>query len=194
MNGTPAFRLYGCMFGGMFQRKSFLPVVAVSLFAVLLLDVGFTSAATSGGKCSKVGLTQKTKGVTFTCSKVGKTLKWVRKSVKPSSPIVPTTISGAQLLQANPSSPEPLSHCRLKDARLFKAAGEWQAITYPATPANGFTNSGVIDIAVVFECCVLMQFDFIVFFCFCSHLVTFVSGENLAISRFKYQRALSKSS
>ena len=150
MNGTPAFRLYGCMFGGMFQRKSFLPVVAVSLFAVLLLDVGFTSAATSGGKCSKVGLTQKTKGVTFTCSKVGKTLKWVRKSVKPSSPIVPTTISGAQLLQANPSSPEPLSHCRLKDARLFKAAGEWQAITYPATPANGFTNSGVIDIAVVF--------------------------------------------
>jgi hypothetical protein len=38
----------------------------------------------------------------------------------------------------------------LKDARLFKAAGEWQAITYPATPANGFTNSGVIDIAVVF--------------------------------------------
>ena len=150
MNGTPGFRLYGCMFGGMFQRKIFLPVAAVCLFAVFLLDVGYTSAASSGGKCSKVGLTQKTKGVTFTCSKVGKTLKWVRKSVKSSSPIVPTTISGAQLLQLNLSSPEPLSNCRLKDARLFKAAGEWQAITYPATPANGFTNSGVIDIAVVF--------------------------------------------
>ena len=101
MNGTPGFRLYGCMFGRMFQRKSFLPVAAVCLFAVFLLDVGYTSAASSGGKCSKVGLTQKTKGVTFTCSKVGKTLKWVRKSVKSSSPIVPTTISGAQLLQLN---------------------------------------------------------------------------------------------
>ena len=134
----------------MFRHKSFLPVAAVCLFAVLLLDVGFTSAASSGGKCSKVGLTQKTKGVTFTCSKVGKTLKWVRKSVKSSSPIVPTTISGAQLLQLNLSSPEPLSNCRLKDARLFKSAGEWQAITYPATPNNGFTNSGSVDVAVVF--------------------------------------------
>ena len=134
----------------MISRKKTLGVLALCLLPVSALAISAADAASSRGKCSKVGVVQKTKGVTFTCSKVGKTLKWVRKSVKPSTPIVPTTISGAQLLQANPSSPEPLSNCRLKDARLFKAAGEWQAITYPATPANGFTNSGVIDIAVVF--------------------------------------------
>jgi len=43
-----------------------------------------------------------------------------------------------------------LSNCRLTDARPFKAAGEWQAITYPATPSHGFTNAGTVDVAVVF--------------------------------------------
>jgi hypothetical protein len=38
----------------------------------------------------------------------------------------------------------------LTDARPFKAAGEWQAITYPATPNHGFTNAGTVDVAVVF--------------------------------------------
>jgi hypothetical protein len=80
----------------------------------------------------------------------GKTLKWVRKPAKVAEPIVPAAVTGAQLLLANPPSPEPLSNCRLTDARLFKAAGEWQAITYPATPSHGFTNAGVIDVAVVF--------------------------------------------
>ena len=51
---------------------------------------------------------------------------------------------------ANPASPEPLENCRLKDARSFKAVGEWQAITYPAIPNHGFTNSGSLDVAVVF--------------------------------------------
>jgi hypothetical protein len=77
-------------------------------------------------------------------------LKWVRKPAKVTKPNVPTTASGAQLLLANPASPEPLSNCRLTDARLFKAAGEWQAITYPATANHGFTNAGVVDVAVVF--------------------------------------------
>ena len=150
MNGTPAFRLCGCMFWGMFQRKRFIGALAICLILTTTLSKGSTSAASHGGKCSKVGVVQKTKGVTFTCAKVGKTLKWIRKPMKPSSPNVPTTISGAQLLQLNLSSPEPLSNCRLKDARSFKAAGDWQAITYPATPNHGFTNAGVVDVAVVF--------------------------------------------
>jgi hypothetical protein len=70
--------------------------------------------------------------------------------VKSVAPSLLTSISGAQLLLANPSSPEPLENCRLIDARTFRAAGDWQAITYPATPSNGFTNSGAIDVAVVF--------------------------------------------
>ena len=134
----------------MFQRKRFIGALAICLILTTTLGKGSTSAASHGGKCSKVGVVQKTKGVTFTCAKVGKTLKWIRKPMKPSSPNVPTTISGAQLLSANPSSPEPLENCRLKDARLFKSAGEWQAITYPATPNNGFTNSGSVDVVVVF--------------------------------------------
>jgi len=138
------------MFGGMVHRKSFLPVVAVCLFAVSLLDVGFTSAASSGGKCSKVGVTQKTKGVTFACVRVGKTLKWVRKDAQQGAAATTAPTSMAELLRLNPQSPEPLSNCRLTDGRSFKAAGEWQAITYPATPSHGFTNAGVIDVAVVF--------------------------------------------
>jgi hypothetical protein len=74
----------------------------------------------------------------------------VRKPARTIAPNVPTTISGTQLLLANPLSPEPLENCRLKDSRSFKAAGEWQAITYPAIPNHGFTNSGSVDVAVVF--------------------------------------------
>jgi hypothetical protein len=91
-----------------------------------------------------------TKGITYTCVQAGKTRRWLRKSVKSVASSLPTSISGAQLLLANPSSPEPLENCRLNDARTFRAAGDWQAITYPATPSNGFTNSGAIDVAVVF--------------------------------------------
>jgi len=134
----------------MIWRKKSLGVLALSLLPVSVLAISPVDAASSGAKCSKVGVVQKTKGITYTCTKVGKSLKWVRKPTKNLNPNVPTTISGAQLLLANPSSPEPLENCRLKDARSFKAVGEWQAITYPAIPNNGFTNSGSVDVAVVF--------------------------------------------
>ena len=134
----------------MVQQRKIIGALAICLFSVTTFSAGFTSAASSGGKCSRAGMTQKTKGVTYTCVRNGKTLKWVRKPAKATVPNVPTTASGAQLLLANPTSPEPLSNCRLIDARSFKAAGDWQAITYPATPNHGFTNAGVVDVAVVF--------------------------------------------
>ena len=134
----------------MVQQRKIIGALAICLFSVTTFSAGFTSAASSGGKCSRAGMTQKTKGVTYTCVRNGKTLKWVRKPAKATVPNVPTTASGAQLLLANPTSPEPLSNCRLTDARSFKAAGDWQAITYPATPNHGFTNAGVVDVAVVF--------------------------------------------
>lgn len=139
-----------CKFSGMIRRKKSLGVLALCLLPISLLVTSPVDAASSGGRCSKLGSVQKTKGVIYSCAKVGKSLKWVRKSAKISAPNVPTTISGAQLLLANPSSPEPLENCRLRDARSFKAVGDWQAITYPATPNNGFTNSGSVDVAVVF--------------------------------------------
>ena len=134
----------------MFWRKSFLPVVAICLFAVLLIDVGYTSAASSGGKCSRVGVTQKTKGVTYACVRVGKTLKWARKNVQQGAATATAPASMAELLRSNPASPEPLRNCRLVDARTYKAAGDWQAITYPAVATGAFTNSGNVNIAVVF--------------------------------------------
>ena len=134
----------------MVQQRKIIGALAICLFSVTTFNAELTSAASSGGKCTRAGMTQKTKGVTYTCVRNGKTLKWVRKPAKVTKPNVPTTASGAQLLLANPASPEPLSNCRLTDARLFKAAGEWQAITYPATANHGFTNAGVVDVAVVF--------------------------------------------
>jgi hypothetical protein len=134
----------------MILRKKSLGVLALCLLPISVMAISPVDAASSGAKCSKAGIVQKTKGITHTCTRVGKSLKWVRKPSKNLTPNVPTTISGAQLLLANPSSPEPLENCRLKDGRLFKSAGEWQAITYPAIPNNGFTNSGSVDVAVVF--------------------------------------------
>jgi hypothetical protein len=134
----------------MVQRKTFIGALTICLVLTTTFSKGSTSAASNGGKCTKAGISQKTKGVTFTCVRSGKTLKWVRKPAKVTKPNVPTTASGAQLLLANPPSPEPLSNCRLTDARSFKAAGEWQAITYPAIANHGFTNAGVVDVAVVF--------------------------------------------
>ena len=134
----------------MVWRKKSLGVLALCLLPISALAISPVDAASSGARCSKAGIVQKTKGITYTCTRVGKSLKWVRKPTKNLTPNVPTAISGAQLLLANPSSPEPLENCRLKDGRLFKSAGEWQAITYPAIPNNGFTNSGSVDVAVVF--------------------------------------------
>ena len=125
-------------------------MLALGLLSVFVLIGGPVGAASSWGKCSKVGVVQKAKGITYRCTKVGKSLKWVRRPAKTMIPKVPTAVSGAQLLLANPSSPEPLENCRLKDARSFKAVGEWQAITYPAIPNHGFTNSGSLDVAVIF--------------------------------------------
>jgi len=134
----------------MIWRKKSLGVLALCLLPVSVLATTSADAASSGGRCTKVGVVQKTKGITYTCTKAGRSLKWVRKPAKNLTPNVPTTVSGTQLLLANPASPEPLENCRLKDARSFKAVGEWQAITYPAIPNNGFTNSGSVDVAVVF--------------------------------------------
>ena len=134
----------------MIARKGLAAVVTVLLWLTVFIDSGQISAASNGAKCTRVGLTQKTKGVTYTCTKVGKSFKWVRKQVGTNSSTTSTTISDQQLLAANPASPEPLSNCRLPDARTSRFVDGWQAITYPAQPNNGFLNSGTLDVAVVF--------------------------------------------
>ena len=106
-------------------------------------------AANSLNSCARLGITYRSKGIGYTCKRVGKSLRWVRNSVgTPKS--TTTTISDTQMLASNPPSPEQLSNCRLPDARTSRFVDSWQAITYPAVPNNGFLNSGTIDVAVVF--------------------------------------------
>ena len=75
-------------------------VLSITVIA-LILTVGIQGqsavAASQGGRCSKVGIVQKTKGVVFTCTRVGNSLKWMRKSgSKTSTPIAaaPSGIEG----------------------------------------------------------------------------------------------------
>ena len=139
----------------MVLRKYAFSAFAVGVIAATVFAGGPSSAAISGGKCIKVGLTQKSMGVSYKCSKVGKSLKWVKRPITSSIDTTTSTIgqiesSIADQLSANPVSPESLDKCRLTDARSFKTGGEWQAITYPAIASGGFTNSGNVNVAVVF--------------------------------------------
>jgi M6 family metalloprotease-like protein len=53
---------------------------SVAIFAILMVLAGgaYAFAASSGGKCAKVGLTQKTKGVTYICMKSSAKLVWAK--------------------------------------------------------------------------------------------------------------------
>ena len=134
----------------MIRPKQRFSVFALCVFAVTALVGTPSFAATNGGKCTKAGVIQKTTGVTYTCVKTGKSLKWVRKNTQQSTTTSSTPASMADLLLTNPASPQPLSDCRLVDARTFKTGGEWQAITYPAIATSGFTNAGNLNVAVIF--------------------------------------------
>ena len=131
------------------QKNAVFPFVVCIVVATVF--VGAPSfAASNGGKCAKAGVIQKTKGVTYTCVRTGKLFKWTRKNTQRSTTTTSVPMSMADLLLANPSSPQPLSNCLLTDARTFKTGGEWQAITYPAVATGGFTNSGNVNVAVIF--------------------------------------------
>ena len=134
----------------MIRPKQRFSAFALCVFAVTALVGTPSFAATNGGKCTKAGVIQKTTGVTYTCVKTGKSLKWVRKNTQQSTTTSSTPASMADLLLTNPASPQPLSDCRLVDARTFKTGGEWQAITYPAIATSGFTNAGNVNVAVIF--------------------------------------------
>ena len=60
-------------------------LVGLLLIGAVLVTVAPAEAATAGGKCARAGLMQKTKGVAYTCTKSGKTLKWVKVASTASS-------------------------------------------------------------------------------------------------------------
>ena len=62
----------------MYRSRYASMVFAFCIVAVTAFAGRPSFAATNGGKCSKAGITQNTKGVTYKCSKIGKSLKWVK--------------------------------------------------------------------------------------------------------------------
>ena len=60
-------------------------LVGLLLIGAVLVTVAPADAATAGGKCARAGLLQKTKGVSYKCTKSGKTLKWVKVASTASS-------------------------------------------------------------------------------------------------------------
>ena len=75
----------------------FALVAALAVFAgVAMVGSAAVNAATAGGKCSKVGQTQKTKGVTYICKKTGTKLVWAKST--------PSTGSGAGSVTTSPAT------------------------------------------------------------------------------------------
>ena len=70
-------------------------VTTAGLLVVSVLFVdgvnSVTEAASSGAKCTKTGMTQKTKGVTYVCKKTGSKLLWVKTTTKTGAAVTPTT-------------------------------------------------------------------------------------------------------
>jgi hypothetical protein len=143
------FRSMAYIYGVKLRCKA-LTILLMFLVLIALFDVQSISAASAGSKCAKAGVIQKTKGVTYTCARTGKLLKWTRKNTQQSTTTTSVQLSMTDMLLGNPPSPQPLSNCRLTDARTFKTGGEWQAITYPAIATGGFTNAGNVNVAVIF--------------------------------------------
>ena len=52
--------------------------VGLLLMGTVLVTVAPAEAATAGGKCTKAGQVQTTKGVKYKCTKSGKVLKWIK--------------------------------------------------------------------------------------------------------------------
>ena len=71
--------------------RRFFRLVGLVLIGTVLVSVVPVDAATAGGKCTKAGLTQKTKGISYKCTKSGKSLKWVKVSATATNTSATTT-------------------------------------------------------------------------------------------------------
>ena len=113
-------------------------VLAVCTGAALAGSSAVVNAATAGGKCSKVGQTQKIKGVTFVCKKTGSKLVWAKSAAG--------TGSGAGSVATSPTtSNTPIAACKLPvaDGRGDVSIGGWPRIT-ERSKTTGTVNATVI--------------------------------------------------
>jgi len=127
----------------MFTRKMFIAAVS---FSVLLSVVGTqsSSAASAGGRCSKAGLTQRTKGTTFTCVKNGKTLRWARGSSKKANPAAAAQETYVQPTQTSDGA----DTCKLLDQSSQRLQFQALVAGFPTLERN-FEKSGIFKVAFI---------------------------------------------
>jgi M6 family metalloprotease-like protein len=127
----------------MFTRKMFIAAVS---FSVLLSVIGTqsSSAASAGGRCSKAGLTQRTKGATFTCVKNGKTLRWARASSKKANPAAAAQETYVQPTQTSDGA----DTCKLLDQSSQRLQFQALVAGFPTLERN-FEKSGIFKVAFI---------------------------------------------
>jgi M6 family metalloprotease-like protein len=120
-------------------------IAAVS-FSVLLSVIGTqsSSAASAGGRCSKAGLTQRTKGTIFTCVKNGKTLRWARASSKKANPAATTQETYVQPTQTSDGA----DTCKLLDQSSQRLQFQALVAGFPTLERN-FEKSGIFKVAFI---------------------------------------------
>ena len=134
--------------------KKVLTLVIATAFFGAALAVPASAAVKAGAACSKAGLVNTSAGKKFTCIKSGKKLVWNQG--------VAVTKPGTKTPTSTTAAPEPartqysasfnagisdIQRCRISDKRT---KGErTQAIAYPATPTNGYSNSGINKVLVL---------------------------------------------
>ncbi|MFZ9892017.1 MAG: hypothetical protein ACO3FL_09245 [Ilumatobacteraceae bacterium] len=115
--------------------------------AAMVGSAAVVNAATAGGKCSKVGQTQKTKGVTFVCKKTGSKLVWAKSAAgkRASTSTVTTAPSTSSSTTAPALSNTPTAACKLPvaDGRGDVSIGGWPRIA-ERSKTTGTVNATVI--------------------------------------------------
>ena len=111
-------------------------LIVVVLVCAGTVSVGGTaSAATAGGKCTKVGSTQTTKGVKYKCTKSGKSLSWVAQKSGSTGSQAPSNSTGAGTSAA--------ATWRWADeGSKWVSSGSVPACTFPTIADGSFANFG----------------------------------------------------
>ena len=124
-----------------------LVAAAVCAGAAMVGSTAVVNAATTGGKCSKVGQTQKTKGVIYICKKTGTKLVWAKSTAGKgaSTGTVTTAPSTSSSTTAPALSNTPTAACKLPvaDGRGDVSIGGWPRIT-ERSKTTGTVNATVI--------------------------------------------------
>ncbi len=97
----------------LYERRSlFLVMAIVAVIAVAMPVAAANSPQVQGTKCAKAGATRVVKAVSYSCTKVGKTLKWsVASKTTTTTTAVPTTTAA------------PTTECDIRTTASGKASG-----------------------------------------------------------------------